>query len=453
MPYSLPGDDIVAIIDAPPTPGASVSPDGRHVLLIHYEAHPPVALLARPFLRLAGVRVDPVLRGRHRSQRTSGISLVSVADGCRRSVALPDGVMVDHLWWSPDSRRIAFTLDEVDRIGVWVVGVDDGVAAPVPGLVVSDILGTPYRWSRDSAALLASVVPTEEVGRPAVHPEILEPRTQETVGKASQMATFQNLLTSATDEDRFEALATTGLARVDPVSGAATGLADPGLLAGFTESPDGGHVLLGRLRRPFSFRVPYHYFARTLEVWSGGAALEAVIAEWPVSDEVPRQGVPTGPRHVAWHERAADTLLWTEALDGGDPVATAEHRDRVVRARAPFDDPVEILRTRHRCHGWVHLDEPDRVVLAEYDRDRRWQTTWLVPLDDPDRRRVLFDLSVNDAYGDPGRAVRANHRDGTQTALQRGASIFLHGDGATPEGRRPFLDRRDLADGATQRLH
>ena len=44
------------------------------------------------------------------------------------------------------------------------------------------------------------------------------------------------------------------------------------------------------------------------------------------------------------------------------------------------------------------------------------------------------------------------HPDGTRTVLQDGSRIYLRGDGASPEGDRPFLDRLDLTDLSTERL-
>ena len=71
--------------------------------------------------------------------------------------------------------------------------------------------------------------------------------------------------------------------------------------------------------------------------------------------------MPTGPRQVSWEERAPATLLWTEALDGGDPVVPAEHRDRVMRLAAPFAaEPERVFDVQHRCLGWIDLDEPTR---------------------------------------------------------------------------------------------
>ncbi|MDQ3106177.1 MAG: S9 family peptidase, partial [Actinomycetota bacterium] len=81
MPYREPDADLVAIIDAPPTPAATLSPDDRWLLLVHYESHPPVAALARPVLRLGGIRIDPVRRSRQRTLRLVGLTLVEVTSG------------------------------------------------------------------------------------------------------------------------------------------------------------------------------------------------------------------------------------------------------------------------------------------------------------------------------------------------------------------------------------
>jgi dipeptidyl aminopeptidase/acylaminoacyl peptidase len=458
VPYKTPQRDVVAIIDAPPTPVALLAPGGRFVALVHYESHPPIALLARGYLPLAGIRIDPVLAGRQRVRRLTGLSVLRLADGTQRDVALPEGAQPSVPAWAPDGRTFAFTVDEADGIGVWVADAESATARQVPGLRVRDVLGgdpltigAAARWTRDGSSLLV-------LGAPDQAPELpeapLEPRIEETEGKRSQMATYQDLLLTPADADTFEALATTVPLRVEPRTGAAKELGPPGLYQRLADSPDGEHLLVHRLRRPFSFRVPYPYFARSVEVWSAAGDLERVVAEPGVSDEVPRQGVPTGPRQVSWEERAPASLVWTEALDGGDPVAPAEHRDRVLRLAAPFTgEPEPAFDVQHRCLGWLDLDEPHRVLLTEHDRDRRWLTTWICDLDEPERRRVLFDHSMDDAYADPGSPLMVTSPDGSRTVLQDGSVIYLRGDGSTPDGDRPFLDRLDLETAQKERLY
>jgi dipeptidyl aminopeptidase/acylaminoacyl peptidase len=466
VPYKTPDPDVVAIIDAAPTPVALLGPGGRFVVLVHYEAHPPVAQLAKPYLPLAGIRIDLELGARQRVRRLTQLSLLRLDDRTQRPVTLPDGARPSAPAWAPDGRKFAFTVDEADGVGVWVADAETATARQVPGLRVRDVLGgdpltvgAAVRWSRDGGSLLALGVPpaqTRFAPGQFAQPELAqpEPRAEETAGKRSQMATYQDLLRTADDADLFEVLATSVPLRVEPSTGAAKELGPPGLYQRLTDSPDGEYLLVHRLRRPFSFRVPYQYFARNVEVWSADGDLQRVVAELPVSDEIPRQGVPAGPRAVSWEERAPASLVWAEALDGGDPVAPAEHRDRVMRLAAPFTaEPEQALLVKNRCLGWLDMDEPDRVLLTEHDRDRRWLTTWLHNLAKPGQARVIFDHSMDDAYTDPGSPLTIVHANGTRTILQHGPAIYLRGDGSTPDGDRPFLDRLDLETSQKSRLY
>jgi dipeptidyl aminopeptidase/acylaminoacyl peptidase len=455
--YQVPDSDIVSIIDAPPTPAASLGPGRQFVALVHYESHPPVAQLARPWLPLAGLRLDPAIAGRQRTRRLTGISVLALPGGQPRRLELPGGKSVSVPTWASDGRRFAFTVDEPDGLAVWVADAQAATAAEVPGLRVRDVLGgdpastgSTIRWSRDGASLIVLGAPAEPV---SLGPEPIEPQVEETAGKRSQMATFTDLLRTGADADVFEELATSVPLRVNPDSGATAQLGPPGLYYHLSESPDGAHLLVYRLQRPFSFRVPFPYFPRRVEVWSAAGELERVIADLPVSDEVPRHGVPTGPRMVSWEESVPASLVWTEALDGGDPIAKAEYRDQIFRLPAPFDaEPEAAVLIQHRCLGWYDMVVAGNLLITEHDRDRRWITSRLVDLADPGASRVIFDHSADEAYRDPGSPVLTMHPDGTRTVLQDGSRIYLRGDGASPDGDRPFLDRLDLADPSTQRL-
>ena len=57
--YLVPPQEIVDIIDAPPTPTAIISPDGKTVAFLERRSAPPIQWLARPMHRLAGYRIDP----------------------------------------------------------------------------------------------------------------------------------------------------------------------------------------------------------------------------------------------------------------------------------------------------------------------------------------------------------------------------------------------------------
>jgi len=71
--YKLPPKPIVEAVDAPSAPEAVVSPAGDAMLLVEYETNPPLEAVARPMLRVAGIRIDPGLSARRRTRRAIGL--------------------------------------------------------------------------------------------------------------------------------------------------------------------------------------------------------------------------------------------------------------------------------------------------------------------------------------------------------------------------------------------
>jgi dipeptidyl aminopeptidase/acylaminoacyl peptidase len=451
-PYKLPPKEVVDLVDAPPPPQVVVSPAGDAVLLAEPEAYPPIALLAEPVLRLAGVRITPATGCRQRTFRFIGLQVQPTAGGDPLRVPLPPGARIGWPAWSHDGKRFAFGRDLADGVELWVGETATGAARPVAGLRLNDVLGPPITWT-GAGTLIVRTIPKGR--RPAPQAPVVPtgPIVEETAGKASQMATFQDLLRTPHDAALFEHYAQAQIAIVDAATAAATPLGEPGLYADVEPSPDGRYLLVQRGKAPFSTRVPFFYFARSTEVWDTAGHRVATVADLPVSDEVPRQGVPTGPRQVVWQPLAADTLVWVEALDGGDPTKKVPHRERVMSLAAPFTAaPAEVTRLAQRFAGLDWTARKGVALVTEYDRDRRWRTTSLLDVAAPATPKVLFDLSANDAYGDPGDPVMETRPTGERVALQDGDAVYLAGEGASEAGDRPFLDRFSLATGKKERL-
>jgi hypothetical protein len=74
-------------------------------------------------------------------------------------------------------------------------------------------------------------------------------------------------------------------------------------------------------------------FNNEVEVWSMDGTVVETVASQPLADEVPIEGVVTGPRSHSWRPTEAATLVWAEALDGGNPRTKAPHRDRLMIKR------------------------------------------------------------------------------------------------------------------------
>ena len=73
------------------------------------------------------------------------------------------------------------------------------------------------------------------------------------------------MLTSPHDEALFDYYATSQLAFVDAASGQRTPVGTPAIFVAAAPSPDGNFVLVARVRRPYSWLVPYTNFPATVE--------------------------------------------------------------------------------------------------------------------------------------------------------------------------------------------
>ncbi len=454
--YQLPPQNVVDILNAKPAPGASLSPDRATLLLIDYDAYPSIELLARPFLKLGGIRVDPVLSARQRTGYATGYTLLSVADGTQTPVTgLPDNAQIGSPVWTRDGSKWAFTRDTETGVELWIGDRETATCKPLPGVLVGDVFGSPFRWLDDSKTILIAQIPATRGDAPQESRIPTGPIIQETENKTVKISTFQDLLQSPHDEALLAFYGQTQIAKVDTGTGAITPLGTPDLYTSVRPSPDENYLLVSRVKTPFSYRVPLGYFTRDTQIWDAhtGTPLRTV-ADLPITDEVPQQGVPTGPRGFVWQELKSATLLWVEAQDNGDPLAKVPFRDKVFTLSTPFEsDPTDVLSVVHRFSAWDWLPTADDVFLSEYDRDRRWHTTYRLNLNTPDDKTVLFDLSVNDAYADPGNPIYEIRPDGTAVILQTGDNtIYLAGRGATPAGYRPFLDTLNLSTQEKTRL-
>lgn len=446
-----PPDAIARLVEAGGPPSASLSPQRRWLVLTQQEALPSVEIVARPHLKLAGLRIDPATRGPQLGARTLGITLMPVAGGDQQPVPVPAGHWSDPLW-SADDRAFVLLRTTEQGIDLWVA--DPATAPPkqVPGVVLNAVLGNPVQWLPDQQRLLVMLaVPGPAPVRPRVP---AGPQVQATTkGQKAMVRTYQDLLQDPHDEALFEHYATSQLAVVMPADGTVVPIGKPALYARAEPSPDGSLLLTARIERPFSYVVPHGQFPRTTEVIGFDGVVRRRIAATGLLDAVPIGGVPTGPRSVDWVPVAPHTLVWTEALDGGDPKATVEHRDQVLLLAAVDGEPRPWFRTQHRAAGVSFAGEPGLALATELDRRTRRQRVSRYDVGDPARPgTVLYERSTQDAYGDPGRPLAERRLDGQSVLRSRQGVLFLAGEGASAQGNRPFVEAWHVADGKKQRL-
>ena len=179
---------------------------------------------------------------------------------------------------------------------------------------------------------------------------------------------------------------------VDAVSSAVTPIGKPANHESLDPAPDGHHLLVSRIHKPYSYVTTYNHFPQEVEVWdvSRPANVHAhTIASLPLADHVPIQGVPLGPGDFSWCATDPATLIWAEALDGGDWNVKAPNRDKIMLLKAPFDSAaVEITRTEQRYAGFDWSEHPNLALLSEYDENRHWRKTFPINIDEKQPKRL-----------------------------------------------------------------
>jgi dipeptidyl aminopeptidase/acylaminoacyl peptidase len=324
-----------------------------------------------------------------------------------------------------------------------MIDASTGRGQRVTGVHVNTAFGG-YSW-QDARTIIVSLVPSPRGPAPAyqnVTPS--EPSIQETSGRTGAVQTFQDLLKSPNDEKLFEYFATSQIAVVD-VGGRVRKIGAPAIYDNFDISPDGRYILIQRIERPFSYQFPVFRFPVTTEIWDTSGKLVATVAKMPLQDNLPVQGVPVGPRGISWIPTEPATLMWAEALDGGDPRKKVSPRDRLMKLGAPFTaTPAELLKVENRYQGRLFGERDGMMWFFDYNRDTQRRRVFMTDYRSPGSIKLVSDLNVNDRYNELGSPVMKQLPNGSSVIRIHEEDIYLTGSGASPDGERPFLRRMNL---------
>jgi dipeptidyl aminopeptidase/acylaminoacyl peptidase len=448
--YQTPSPDLVRLADAPSPVHVLAGPDDDTLLLGVTPPLIPIAEVAQPERKLAGLRFNPVNNGETRSAYYSTLSFLDVPSGTERPVTgVPADGRIRQPSWSPDGKRVAFTVTRPTRVELWMTDKSGGDAHRVGDLAING--AHPWRaceWLGDSSALVCRVVPADRGPAPAGSEVPVGPLVEESLGRKSPAPTFEDLLHDEHDSALFEHYFTSEVWLVG-VDGKERRLGERALVIGVEPSPDATSVLVTSLRRPFSYHVTEERFPRRSDVWSLDGKVVANIADLPLADDVPidYDAVRTGRRDIDWRQDAGATLFWVEARDGGNPRTQAAVRDEMFTLAAPFTGaPTRVLQMPLRFHDAFWSSGHLAIV-----HDRWWKTRhedeWRIAPDaatTPPQK--LGDRSYEDRYADPGELQTRQTPRGTWVLWTDAAEghVIRVGDGASPDGDRPFVDDLDL---------
>ncbi|MGH7943975.1 MAG: S9 family peptidase, partial [Opitutaceae bacterium] len=402
--YRVPSPALAAIVDAPLPPVPVLSPDRQTLLMLDRPAAPSIAELAQPELRLAGLRVNPATNGPSRSTFFTGLTFKSFNTGAERRVTgLPAVSRIGDYEWSRDSRHLALTLVVANGIELWLVDIAASAARRLTGPVLNAVLGEPIGWL-DETTIIIRRIPPDRGPAPSLATVPQGPVIQENLGRRASARTYNGLLASPHDERLFEHYATSELALVS-LDGVLTPLPQRGLVMLAFPSPDTRHVLTQTLHRPYSYLVPFSRFPIAIDVLSREGTREFRLADLPLAENVPPDGVRDGPRSVEWRADAPATLSWIQALPPRQTSADKKPlRDAWHTVAAPFSDkPAELQRFEFRVQSVLWSDDSLALVSETWARTGVTRLWRVAPGDPGGGRTLLFERKTEDRYGDPGR--------------------------------------------------
>ena len=206
--------------------------------------------------------------------------------------------------------------------------------------------------------------------------------------------------------------------------------------------------------------IPQSPFIRAVDV--DGVASVVIVVQLPAQESTPISfdARAAGPRSVQWHWLEPATLVFYEALDGGDPSRKGEAevpgglRDAVFSLKGPAynlagNDKTELFTSDLRISsvGW---SAAGAMFTVERWRKTRRMRLWITPpLLHGDSGGIAatavkvpaFDRQYEDRYSSPGMYKTKRLQNGSrvvQTAPS--GDVVLFGVGASPRGERPFVD-------------
>src|SRR5581483_10959522 len=226
--YREPPQAVANALSAAPTPSVSVSPRNDYAVFMQPLRYPPIADVAQPMLRLAGIRIDANTNGMHLAPTFTRFWLMRLSDGAETKLSLPASPKLGEPIWSPDGKQFAFTNTADHEIELWLASTETGQARRLEGVAINGVEPTrsgpqsaaqTVQWLGDSRTLLVHLVPAARGPVPSQSAIPKGPDVQETLGHAGPAPTFEDLLKTTHDEDLFDYYATSQLAYIDSSSG------------------------------------------------------------------------------------------------------------------------------------------------------------------------------------------------------------------------------------------
>ncbi|UZT98199.1 prolyl oligopeptidase family serine peptidase [Chryseobacterium fluminis] len=453
--YQKPSAEILKLADYQRPPSVLMNSKKDWIVFTYRPTYKTLEDLSQQEMKLGGLRINPVTNISSSATYSNNIKVRKMNDKTEVQVKnLPSDPKITYTSFSPDEKKMAFTHTTGKGVELWVIDLETATAKKITSDNLNANLGSPYVWYKDSQHLLIKTLPQNRANLIDAGKDLpTGPIVSTADGKVSQNRTYQDLLKNPQDEKNFEILTASDIYNVD-LSGSLKKVKEQDLYSGLSFSPDGNYLMATTIKKPFSYIVPLNRFPMTTTVYDVNGNVIKVVNEVPLNEIMPKgfSSVRTGKRAMSWRSDQPATLVYAEALDGGDQSKTVDFRDEIFTWEAPFTGtPKSFFKTKQRYED-VSWTNDHYAIVSEGWYDTRNTKSFLVDLNNGESK-VIDDRNYQDVYSDPGHFNTAKNQYGRYVVDIKGGKSYLIGDGFTKDGQHPFIDELDMKSLKKKRLY
>ena len=456
--YQKPSQEILELTEAPLAPSIRIDSKAENIVFLYRSNFKSIETLSEKEMRLGGLRINPKTNINSRQGYFNAIKVRTGRDEKETSVkGLPNQGRYANFSWSPNQKMMAFTNTITNGVELWVLDIASKSVTKLSKANLNANTGRPFLWFKDNNTLLIKTIAKNKK-------ELIDTKTAvptgptisvSEAGKKAQNRTYQDLLKNKTDEHNFEQLALSELRKID-LKGNETLWMKSDMYKNISFSPDGNYVMVNTIEKPFSYLVPYRRFPSKTNIHNIDATLVKTILQVPLIEDLPKgfMSVRKGKRNLSWRGDKPATLVWTEALDGGDAAKKVPHRDQVFQLEAPFKAKgTPLVKTIGRFYGIEWGNDQTAIANDYWWNTRNTKSYNFNPSDNKVAPKLIFDRNYQDKYSDPGNFVTKRNKFGRYTLELSGNKAYLIGDGFSKKGKFPFIDEMNLKTNKTNRLY
>lgn len=455
--YQKPPKEILDLVDVPLAPLVRMDNKAENMVLIYRDAYKSIQELSEKELRLGGLRINPKtnISSRARYYKNLAVKKTSSDSKEKKISGLPDNARLANFSWSPDEKKMAFTNTTTNGVELWLLDIATVTASKLTEDRLNANMGMPFTWFKDSKGLLVRFIPKDKKELITESAIPTGPTVSEnTGGKKAQNRTYQDLLKNVNDEANFEQLVRSELYKVN-LNGEKKLWKSASMYRGVGFSPDGQYVLVTEIERPFSYIVPYSRFPFSVTIYDLAGNKVKDFMKVPLVEDLPKgfMSVRKGKRNLSWRADKPATLYWCEALDEGDPQKEVTHRDEVYELDAPFTDKKRFLfKTEDRFYSMSWGNDELAIAYDYWWNTRNTKAYLFNPSNPKQEARKIYDRNYQDRYNDPGDFVTEKNKYGRATLSIDNGHLYMIGDGFSEEGKKPFVDKMEIASFKKERL-